>query len=140
MCEAIIPFETLTREIEDFPKRVRIDSTYYVHTWGDDLSAECWFYATHGIRYACYPSVPVRFAALLHGMFPKFMDRVNLLGFTTCSHVTDTWWQLCTYAVRVTWEEPEEFWPERRFYQTPRTPVGSVPMTPVDSEYEDGNA
>ena len=105
-CEAAVSFEALTREIDDFPTRVQIGSTWYVNTWGqnewgDDMCAECWFHATRGIHAPMLPGLPVPFAEVLQSMFPKFLDRVMSLGFATCGRVPGTW------MVHVSWDRPE---------------------------------
>mmetsp|Transcript_84750 Transcript_84750/g.234990 ORF Transcript_84750/g.234990 Transcript_84750/m.234990 type:complete len:169 (-) Transcript_84750:174-680(-) len=107
-CEATISFEVLSREIDDFPKRILTDSTYFVDTWGDGLSAESWFYATRGLTASWSPGAPVLFAEVLQGMLPKFVDRVKSLGFLTCSHEAGTW------KVSVSWQMPDEPPPKKR--------------------------
>ncbi|CAE8713061.1 unnamed protein product, partial [Polarella glacialis] len=90
--EATISFEVLTREIEDFPKRVLTDSTYFVDSWGEGLSSgEPWFYATRGLNASWSPGAPILFAEVLQAMLPKFVDRVKDLGFTSTSHEAGTW-------------------------------------------------
>mmetsp|Transcript_71539 Transcript_71539/g.190263 ORF Transcript_71539/g.190263 Transcript_71539/m.190263 type:complete len:168 (-) Transcript_71539:203-706(-) len=106
--EATISFEVLSREIEDFPKRILTDSTYFVDTWGDGLSAESWFYATRGPTASWSPGAPVLFAEVLQGMLPKFVDRVKGLGFNTCTHEAGTW------KVSVSWPSPDEPASKRR--------------------------
>mmetsp|Transcript_26605 Transcript_26605/g.76693 ORF Transcript_26605/g.76693 Transcript_26605/m.76693 type:complete len:170 (+) Transcript_26605:68-577(+) len=107
-CEATISFEVLSREIEDFPKRILTDSTYFVDTWGDGLSAESWFYATRGLTASWSPGAPVLFAEVLQGMLPKFVERVKSLGFLTCNHEAGTW------KVTVCWQAPEDQPPSKR--------------------------
>mmetsp|Transcript_46715 Transcript_46715/g.84318 ORF Transcript_46715/g.84318 Transcript_46715/m.84318 type:complete len:167 (+) Transcript_46715:54-554(+) len=101
-CEATISYEVLTREIEDFPKRVLTDSTYFVDSWGDGASAESWFYANRGLNATYTPGTPILFAEVLQAMLPKFVDRVKELGFKECKHEAGTW------KVFVTWADPED--------------------------------
>lgn len=101
-CGATISFEVLSREIDDFPKRQLSGSTYYVGTWGKGISAESWFYATRGVTATFSSGVQVLFAEVLQGMLPKFVDRVKLLGFQTCSHEAGTW------KISVSWQRPEQ--------------------------------
>mmetsp|Transcript_31726 Transcript_31726/g.62337 ORF Transcript_31726/g.62337 Transcript_31726/m.62337 type:complete len:171 (-) Transcript_31726:224-736(-) len=102
-CEATISFEVLSREIEDFPKRVLTDSTYFVDNWGDGLSAEAWFYATRGLTSSWSPGAPVLFAEVLQGMLPKFVEKIkSSLGFKHCVHEAGTW------KVSVSWPAPED--------------------------------
>lgn len=100
-CGATVSFEVLSRELADFPKRALSGSTYYVGTWGDGISAECWFYATRGVAAAFSPGAQVLFAEVLQSMLPKFVDRVRLLGFQSCSHEAGTW------KISVSWRKPE---------------------------------
>jgi len=101
-CTATISFEVLSREIEGFPKRSLAGSTYYVGTWGDGLSSENWFYATRGITASFSPDDKVLFAEVLQPMLPKFVDRVKLLGFQSCSHEAGTW------KISVSWPAPPD--------------------------------
>jgi len=101
-CGATISFEVLSREIDDFPKRTLSGSTYYVGTWGEGINAESWFYATRGVSATFSPGMQVLFAEVLQGMLPKFVDRVKLLGFRTCSHEAGTW------KITVSWRRPEQ--------------------------------
>eukprot|EP00931_Biecheleriopsis_adriatica_P006236 TRINITY_DN107674_c0_g1_i1.p1 TRINITY_DN107674_c0_g1~~TRINITY_DN107674_c0_g1_i1.p1 ORF type:complete len:167 (-),score=58.57 TRINITY_DN107674_c0_g1_i1:64-564(-) len=101
-CEATISFEVITREIEEFPKRVLTDSTYFVDSWGSDCSAESWFYATRGLNAAYTAGTPILFAEVLQAMLPKFVERVKELGFQECNHEAGTW------KVNVSWAAPED--------------------------------
>mmetsp|Transcript_4508 Transcript_4508/g.10327 ORF Transcript_4508/g.10327 Transcript_4508/m.10327 type:complete len:171 (-) Transcript_4508:149-661(-) len=114
-CDATISFEVLSREIEDFPKRVLTDSTYFVDSWGDGLSAESWFYATRGLTASWSPGAPVLFAEVLQCMLPKFVDRVKALGFTACRHEAGTW------KVSVSWPSPEDPAPKQNGREEPST-------------------
>ena len=58
-CAATISFEALSREIDNFPKRVLKGSTYYVDNWGEGLSGEPWFYATRGSGASWSADAPV---------------------------------------------------------------------------------
>merc|ERR1712187_852178 len=85
-----VSFEVLVRDIDEFPKRVIKDSTYLVDSWGDG-AAEWWFYATRGTATAWTPGSPVLFAEVLEGMMPKFLEKVNALGFRDCKREPGTW-------------------------------------------------
>ena len=62
-CEFTTSFEVLTRDVEGFPKRVVQNSTWVVDSWGEGVSAECWFCATRGTTTP-FPGTPVIFAEL----------------------------------------------------------------------------
>lgn len=100
-CEVTVSFEVLSREITDFPKRVIRDSNYFVESWTEGVTAECWFYATHGTNATFNEAEPVLFAEVLECMMPKFIERLRALGFKRCSREPGTW------KVSVAWEEPE---------------------------------
>eukprot|EP00747_Dinoflagellata_sp_TGD_P212894 gnl/TRDRNA2_/TRDRNA2_85930_c0_seq1.p2 gnl/TRDRNA2_/TRDRNA2_85930_c0~~gnl/TRDRNA2_/TRDRNA2_85930_c0_seq1.p2 ORF type:complete len:177 (-),score=46.21 gnl/TRDRNA2_/TRDRNA2_85930_c0_seq1:156-686(-) len=98
-----VSFEALTREIADFPKRIVTDNTFYVDTWGPDgASAEAWFYANRGTSQAFPPDEKVLFGELLAGMMPKFVERLQPLGFSTCGREAGTW------KIFATWPLPED--------------------------------
>merc|ERR1712187_774096 len=99
--EATVSFEVLSREIADFPKRIVRDSTYFVDSWGGDVTSECWFYATHGPHAAFHENKLVRFAELLECMMSKFLKRLKPLGFLQCSREPGTW------KVFASWQDPE---------------------------------
>eukprot|EP00933_Yihiella_yeosuensis_P032202 TRINITY_DN2579_c0_g2_i1.p1 TRINITY_DN2579_c0_g2~~TRINITY_DN2579_c0_g2_i1.p1 ORF type:complete len:187 (+),score=42.14 TRINITY_DN2579_c0_g2_i1:69-563(+) len=99
--EATISFEVLTREIKDFPTRVLTDSTYFVDDW-KAASAESWFYATRGVNAAYSKGTPIMFAEVLQSMMPKFVTRLEDLGFTSCNHEAGTW------KVKVNWALGDE--------------------------------
>jgi len=101
-CEATVSFEVLSREIEDFPKRVLTDSTYFVEGWGQDVTAEAWLYSTRGANATYSAGAPILFAEVLQSMLPKFVERVKAQGFISCNHEAGTW------KVSVAWNEPEE--------------------------------
>jgi len=100
-CGATVSFEVLSREIDAFPKRTLSGSTYYVGTWGEGICAESWYYATRGLTANFQTGVQVLFAEVLQGMLPKFVDRVKMLGFQSCSHEAGTW------KITVAWRKPE---------------------------------
>ncbi|CAK0869708.1 unnamed protein product, partial [Prorocentrum cordatum] len=79
-CEATVSFEVLSREIEDFPKRVLTDSTYFVASWGEGVTAESWFYAVRGATATFSAGAPILLAEVLQGMLPKFVERVKARG------------------------------------------------------------
>eukprot|EP00427_Karlodinium_veneficum_P013390 CAMPEP_0169063856 /NCGR_PEP_ID=MMETSP1015-20121227/1514_1 /TAXON_ID=342587 /ORGANISM="Karlodinium micrum, Strain CCMP2283" /LENGTH=145 /DNA_ID=CAMNT_0009122233 /DNA_START=102 /DNA_END=536 /DNA_ORIENTATION=+ len=89
--EVVVSFEVLTREIPDFPKRILTDSTYYVDTWGEDVTAEAWHYSSRGTSQPWTPDMPVLFAEVLEGMMPKFLEQMKPLGFNTLSREPGTW-------------------------------------------------
>jgi len=101
-CEATVSFEVLSREIENFPKRVLTDSTYFVESWGQDVTAEAWVYATRGVTANYSAGAPILFAEVLQSMLPKFVERVKAQGFISCNHEAGTW------KVSVAWNEPDE--------------------------------
>jgi len=91
--EATISFEALTRSMPEFPARVLKDATYLVKHWGKDVDAECWFYASRGTANACPEDHRDRvlFAELLEGMMPKFVGKLQSLGFNSCVRQDGTW-------------------------------------------------
>lgn len=99
-CEAAVSFEVLTRDISDFPTRVVTDSTHLVDSWGEGAAA-WWFYAHRGTSTAWTPGTPVMFAELLESMMPKFLDKVQDLGFQKCQRIAGTW------KVVASWQPPE---------------------------------
>ena len=101
-CDATISFEVLSREIDDFPKRIFTDATYFVDTWGGGLGAESWVYATHGLQASWSPGAPVLFSEVLLSMFPKFVEAIMEKGFKTCVRVPGTW------KLKVSWAMPDE--------------------------------
>ncbi|CAJ1366936.1 unnamed protein product [Effrenium voratum] len=107
-CEATISFEVITREIEDFPRRILTDSTYFVDAWGEGGSAESWFYATRGLNSTYTEGQPILFAEVLQAMLPKFVEKVKELGFHQCNHEAGTW------KVHVVWNPPEDKEPEKK--------------------------
>lgn len=101
--EAVVSFEVLSREIHEFPKRVCKDSHFFVESWGSgDVTTESWFYATHGGGASFSKETTAHFAEVLEGMMPKFLTRLQALGFKTCRREPGTW------KVRVTWADPDE--------------------------------
>mmetsp|Transcript_159743 Transcript_159743/g.297810 ORF Transcript_159743/g.297810 Transcript_159743/m.297810 type:complete len:174 (-) Transcript_159743:112-633(-) len=100
--EVTVSFEVLTREIPDFPKRILTDSAYFVDTWGEDVTAESWFYACKGTSSTYSPGLPIMFAEVLEGMMPKFLERLKAFGFQTCNREAGTW------KVTATWSMPEK--------------------------------
>merc|ERR1719446_995970 len=44
-CRVIVSFEALSRQIDEFPKRILKDGTYLVDQWSEGVTAESWFYA-----------------------------------------------------------------------------------------------
>merc|ERR1712187_878283 len=99
--EATLFFYVLSREIADFPKRIVRDSTYFVDSWGGDVTSECWFYATHGLQATFHENEPVLFAEFLECMIPKLLKRLRPLGFLQCSREPGTW------KIFVSWPDPE---------------------------------
>lgn len=100
--EAVVSFEVLSREIPDFPKRVVKDSNYFVASWGGGCDTESWFYATHGGSSSFVEDQPALFAEVLECMMPKFITRLQTLGFKKCGREAGTW------KVSVTWADPDE--------------------------------
>mmetsp|Transcript_131605 Transcript_131605/g.328209 ORF Transcript_131605/g.328209 Transcript_131605/m.328209 type:complete len:170 (+) Transcript_131605:132-641(+) len=98
-CEAAVSFEVLTRDIEGFPTRVVTDSTHLVDSWGDGAAA-WWYYAHRGTTQAWAAGTPVMFAELLESMMPKFLEKVNELGFQKCQRLAGTW------KVVASWQPP----------------------------------
>lgn len=96
-----VSFEVLTRDVEGFPSHTVADSTYVVDGWGEELTPECWYYATRGLSASWSPGAPVLFAEVLESMMPKFIEKVRQLGFTTCGREAGTW------KVSVTWPAPQ---------------------------------
>eukprot|EP00927_Polykrikos_kofoidii_P079085 TRINITY_DN75873_c0_g1_i1.p1 TRINITY_DN75873_c0_g1~~TRINITY_DN75873_c0_g1_i1.p1 ORF type:complete len:341 (+),score=66.89 TRINITY_DN75873_c0_g1_i1:121-1143(+) len=101
-CQLAASFEVLSRDVEGFPTHVVRDSTYVVASWGGDVTAESWFYSTHGSNASWSPGAPVLFAEMLEGMMPKFLERLQSLGFSSCGREAGTW------KVSVAWKVPEE--------------------------------
>jgi len=99
-CGATVSFDGLSRNIEEFPKRALRDATYYVSSWGDGVSADCWYHATHGTASTLKTGASIPFSAVLMGMLPKFVDRLKDCGFTSCAPEKGTW-KVC-----VTWKAP----------------------------------
>merc|ERR1711971_1379492 len=89
--EATVSIEVLSREIPDFPKRVVKDSNYFVASWGGDVTTESWFYATHGGGASFSEDTPALFAEVLECMMPKFITRLQALGFKSCGREAGTW-------------------------------------------------
>jgi len=98
-CTATVSLDDLSKEISDFPKRTLSESVSVVTDWGDEVTAEGWFYATHGIATAYTPGAAVSNAELLESMMPKFLGKVEALGFSSC-RVAGTW------KVTASWEMP----------------------------------
>jgi len=100
--EVCVSFEVLSREIEDFPKRIVKSGNYYVDSWGGGLSSgEAWFYSTHGTSATYSQGEPVLFAEVLEHMMPKFVERLPGLGFVRCAREQGTW------KVGVAWRDPD---------------------------------
>mmetsp|Transcript_101631 Transcript_101631/g.185459 ORF Transcript_101631/g.185459 Transcript_101631/m.185459 type:complete len:183 (-) Transcript_101631:160-708(-) len=103
---ATVSFEALSRETPGFPKRILSDSVFYVDTSGDvisnEVTAEAWFYATRGTATAYTPGTPILFAEMLEGMMPKFLEKIDTLGFSSSGRVSGTW------KVTASWEMPGE--------------------------------
>jgi len=114
-CDVTGSFEVLSREISDFPKRVVRDSSYFVESWGGGVTAQCWFYATHGTSATFNQADPVLFADVLESMMPKFVERLQTLGFKSCGREPGTW------KVSVSWDDPDESPGKKR-----RLPKGSA--------------
>mmetsp|Transcript_38738 Transcript_38738/g.111969 ORF Transcript_38738/g.111969 Transcript_38738/m.111969 type:complete len:175 (+) Transcript_38738:69-593(+) len=89
-CEAAISFEVLTRDIVGFPTRTVANSTILVDSWGAGAAAG-WFYASRGTSEEWSQGTPVNFAALLESMMPKFVEKVEALGFQKCARIPGTW-------------------------------------------------
>lgn len=100
--EASISFEVLSREIPDFPKRVVRDANYFVAAWGGAVTAEAWFYSTHGPSATFSQDDAVLFAEVLECMMPKFVEHLQMLGFKTCRREAGTW------KVAVSWKDPDQ--------------------------------
>lgn len=122
-CELTVSFEVLTREVRDFPTRVFTDGNWVVGTWGDGITAECWFYATHGVLASWSPGAPVHFAEVLAGMMTKFLDRVSALGFTSVRRIEGTW------QVKVSWPGEVAEGEEEEQEQEPEMPTEDNPET-----------
>lgn len=122
-CELTVSVEVLTREVRDFPTRVFMDSNWVVGTWGDGITAECWFYATHGVLASWSPGAPVHFAEVLAGIMTKFLDRVSALGFTSVRRIEGTW------QVKVSW--PGEVADGEEEEQEAQMPTENPEMEPV---------
>mmetsp|Transcript_634 Transcript_634/g.1197 ORF Transcript_634/g.1197 Transcript_634/m.1197 type:complete len:183 (-) Transcript_634:278-826(-) len=103
---ATVSFEALSRETPGFPKRILSDSVFYVDTSGDvisnEVTAEAWFYATRGTGTAYTPGTPILFAEFLESMMPKFLEKIEALGFSSSGRVSGTW------KVTASWERPGE--------------------------------
>mmetsp|Transcript_79889 Transcript_79889/g.138445 ORF Transcript_79889/g.138445 Transcript_79889/m.138445 type:complete len:183 (-) Transcript_79889:178-726(-) len=103
---ATVSFEALSRETPGFPKRILSDSVFYVDTCGDDINNEvttdAWFYATRGTATAYTPGTPILFAEFLESMMPKFLEKIEALGFSSSGRVSGTW------KVTASWEMPGE--------------------------------
>jgi len=99
--EVCVSFEVLSREITDFPKRVVKESNYFVESWVPGVTAESWFFATHGTNAHFNAGDPVLFAEVLECMMPKFVEKLGGLGFLTCGREPGTW------KVSVTWADPD---------------------------------
>eukprot|EP00930_Biecheleria_cincta_P090299 TRINITY_DN7965_c0_g1_i1.p1 TRINITY_DN7965_c0_g1~~TRINITY_DN7965_c0_g1_i1.p1 ORF type:complete len:190 (+),score=32.85 TRINITY_DN7965_c0_g1_i1:68-571(+) len=101
-CETTASFEVITRDIKNFPKRVLKDATYYVETWPDGVTSECWFYGARGLQASYSAGAPILFAEVLQAMLPKFLERIKDLGFAEFRHEAGTW------KVYVRWADPDE--------------------------------
>mmetsp|Transcript_18334 Transcript_18334/g.27670 ORF Transcript_18334/g.27670 Transcript_18334/m.27670 type:complete len:166 (+) Transcript_18334:68-565(+) len=88
--EASISFEVLTRDISSFPTRQITNNTHHVDDWGDG-SAAGWHYAHRGTAQEFQQGTKVNVAELLEAMMPKFIEKVNELGFDKCVRVPGTW-------------------------------------------------
>ena len=88
--KAKISFEVITRDIEDFPKRVVIGQDFLVENWGKS-SEEEWFYSTRGTAESYVAGTPVGYAEMLEPMMPKFLQELLTLGFDSCSREPGTW-------------------------------------------------
>lgn len=100
--ECTVSFEVLSRDIQEFPKRVVKDGNFFVESWPEDVTGECWFYSTHGFNATFNESEPVMFAEVLEGMMPKFLEKLKPLGFEKRKREPGTW------KVLVTWLDPDE--------------------------------
>lgn len=101
-CELSVSFEVLTRDVPEFPTRVFQDSSWVVGSWGESITPECWWYASHGLAASWSPGAPILFAEVLAGMIPKFMERIEPLGFQSCVREEGTW------QVKVAWRVPND--------------------------------
>ena len=92
-------FKVLSQEIKTFPSHIVKDSTYVVSAWGEGVTDEDWFHAVHGCG-ARWSGAPVLFAEMLEGMMPKFIDRLQTLGYKRAVREAGTW------KVSVAWAAP----------------------------------
>jgi len=89
--QVTVSFDALAKDIPDFPKRIRTDSTYYVDEWSlGGVTAESWFYSNNGIA-TTYTGTPILFAQLLDRLLAKFVQKVSKMGFSTCHREAGTW-------------------------------------------------
>merc|ERR1719326_1022969 len=88
--QATVSFEALSRQIQDFPKRILTDARYYVDQWAEGVTAESWFYSNQGTSNV-YSGTPILFAELLECMLPKFLARIEKMGFSSCQRDAGTW-------------------------------------------------
>lgn len=89
--QVTVSFDALTKDIPDFPKRVRRDSTYYVDEWSlGGVTAESWFYSNNGIA-TTYAGTPIIFAQLLDRLLAKFVQKASKMGFSSCRREAGTW-------------------------------------------------
>merc|ERR1712046_31127 len=62
--------------------------------WGESISggvtAESWFYACNGTT-AKYTGAPIPFAQMLEFMMPKFLAKLETLGFSSFHREAGTW-------------------------------------------------
>mmetsp|Transcript_79850 Transcript_79850/g.146082 ORF Transcript_79850/g.146082 Transcript_79850/m.146082 type:complete len:177 (+) Transcript_79850:75-605(+) len=98
---ATVSFEALSREISDFPKRILSDSVFFVDDFGDGVTAEAWWFAVRGSSQEYTPGTPIPYAEMLEGMMPKFLEKVEGLGFSSSSRISGTW------KVTASWEMPD---------------------------------
>jgi len=99
--QTTVSFEVLSRDLKAFPTRILTDSTYYVDTWAEGVTAESWFYACRGTDLG-YTGSPILFAEMLDRMLTKFMCKVETLGFSSCQREVGTW------KVTAVWGMPEK--------------------------------
>jgi len=85
-----VSFDALCREVPEFPKRIQNGAVYYVRDWSHDAPASSWFYANKGTSQG-YAGSQILFAELLECLFPKFMNEVSKLGFSSCSREKGSW-------------------------------------------------
>mmetsp|Transcript_37558 Transcript_37558/g.79647 ORF Transcript_37558/g.79647 Transcript_37558/m.79647 type:complete len:225 (+) Transcript_37558:153-827(+) len=96
-----VSFEIITRDVPNFPTYAVKNNSYLVENWGLGEPASFW-YARKGSVDPFNHGTPIAFADLLEGMMPKFLAKVQEMGFVEAGREAGTW------KVKVSWRSPDD--------------------------------